>query len=105
MKNKTIYTRIKIGIMEGISIQQVPNYLKNFDNLILVKIFKILGIISTSYILSSKFNILKTYNIYNLNNEIFYVASFISILYLFYRLFYSFSVVVYTIKLFKNKQH
>lgn len=105
MKNKSIFNRIKIGIKEGLFIQQTPNYLKDFDKLILVKIFKFLGLISTSYILSSKFHLLKNYDIHNLNNEIFYVASFISILYLFYRVFYSISVVVYTIKLFKNKQH
>ena len=105
IKTKTIFNSIKIGIREGISIQKVPNFLINFDNLIWVKIFKLLGIITTSYILSSKFSLLKSYNIYNLNFEIFIISSVISIIYLIYRIFYHFTVVVYTFKLFKNKQH
>lgn len=104
-KNKTIFNSIKTGIKEGILIQQVPNFLIKFDSLIWVKIFKILGVITTSYILSSKFELLKTYNIHNLNNEIFYVSSFISIIYLIYRIFYSVASIIYTIKLFKNKKH
>ena len=34
IKTKTIFNSIKIGIREGISIQKVPNFLINFDNLI-----------------------------------------------------------------------
>ena len=66
-KNKTILNRIMIGIREGIAMQQVPNFLLHFNNLIWVRIFKILGIISTSVILSNKFHLLKRYNIHDLN--------------------------------------
>lgn len=104
-KNKTIFNSIKIGIKEGFKIQTVPSFLKIFDSLIWVKIFKFVGIITTSYILSSKFNLLKTYNIHNLNDEIFIISSVISISYLIYRVFYSITVVIYTIKLFKDKKH
>ena len=33
-KNKTILNRIVIGIREGIAMQQVPNFLLHFNNLI-----------------------------------------------------------------------
>ena len=66
-KNKTILNRIMIGIREGIAMQQVPNFLLHFNNLIWVRIFKLLGIISTSVILSNKFHLLKRYNIHDLN--------------------------------------
>ena len=104
-KNKTILNRIMIGIREGIAMQQVPNFLLHFNNLIWVRIFKILGIISTSVILSNKFHLLKRYNIHDLNYEIFIIASIISILYLSYRIFYHFVSIVYIIKLFTDKKH
>ena len=58
---------------------------------------------ASSYILSSKFNLLKNYNIYDLNTEIFYVSIVFSLIYLIYRFIYSVSVIVYRIKLFKDK--
>lgn len=102
---KTLLQRVWVGIKEGATMQIVPEYLKNFDNLIWVKIYKFLGVITTSYILSSKYDLLKLYNIHDLNHEIFIVSSFISITYLLYRLYYSVSVVIYVFILFKNKKH
>ena len=93
------------GIKEANETDYIPQKIQNFNNLIIVRIFKFLGFISTSIILSSNFNLLKTYNIHNLNVEIFYIATFFSLIYLSYRLIFSFLILKRIFFAFKNKEY
>ena len=89
IKIKNIFTSILKGIREGQKLELIPKKLQDFNNLIFVKVFRFLGAVSTSVILSSKFNLLKAYNIYDLNIEIFYISMFFSLIYLFYKLIFN----------------
>lgn len=100
-----IFKRVWKGVAEGNSLEMVPKHVKEFNNLKLVKFFRFAGIFSTTYLLSSDWNILKKYNIYDLNEEIFYIAMFFSFIYIIYRVVYTFYVIKETYYIFKNKKY
>ena len=102
---KNILNRITKGIREANNIDLTPKEFQKINSLKFVKIFKFLGIFSTSVILSSKFQLLKTYNIYDLNNEILYLSMFFSIIYIIYRLIFNFFVLKKIFFIFKNKEY
>lgn len=94
MNKKTLKQRIIFGVKSGWSLEIYPKFLIDFDKQLKVRIFKYIGTVFTSILLSgiaSNFNIL-----------IFYFMSIWSIIYILYRLSFVFFILFQFIVNVKN---
>lgn len=95
--NKSILKRIYIGVYEGYKIQIVPSFIINLEKKLYFRLFKLVGGFSTIFIITGIAN--------NYNKIIFYIAVIPSLLYLFYRIFYTYYVTIEVFKIIKDKRY
>ena len=84
-KNKTFKQKAWLGIKEGMALDVLPLNIKNFEQKLKVKVFKMIGAASVAFIVSG---IGKEFN-----SIIFYLAIVISFLYIFYQISISYFVI------------
>lgn len=96
MKNKTILTRLLIGIKKGFLTPTLPAEILKFQSLLYIRILRFLGGISFLLILSKKY---LHFNIY-----VLYICMFFALLFTIYHFIISYYRIKHIIKLLRSDE-
>ena len=94
---KNIFKRIYRGLYEGYKLEKVPKFLVDFESKISVKLFKLLGSISTIFVVS--------WIAISYNKIFFYIGLFFPLPYLLYKLFYTLCIPIEMYNIIRDKKY
>ena len=101
MKNNNSYiNRFKIGLLKGIKTPTLPKHILDFNQKPLIRLFRVIGGVSTILIVTNNLKILGNGVLYLIGFSFCFLFSWMLIIYLIYLTFHR---IKHIYKLFKNK--